>query len=63
MATSPDPPEGPFEKLPPELLEQMRREFNEEEFVAELREVERTGGMELKDFVQELEQEAGPPAV
>jgi len=46
-------------KLSPALLEWARREFNEEEFLAGLREVEETGGLELKDFIHELEEEAG----
>jgi hypothetical protein len=38
-----------------------RRQFNEDEFIAGLREIHATGGLELKVFVQELEQEAAPP--
>ncbi len=56
----PPPPALPSGKLPPELMEWARQQFNEEEFLAGLREVEETGGVELKDFIQELEQEAGP---
>jgi hypothetical protein len=55
---SPNPLGIPSEKLPPELLEWARRDFNEEEFLEGLREIERTGGLELKDFIHELEQEA-----
>jgi hypothetical protein len=44
----------------PELLEWARRTFNEEEFLAGLREIEATGGLELKDFIHELEEEATP---
>jgi hypothetical protein len=44
-------------KLPPELLEWARQTFDEEEFRAGMREIEETGGLELKDFIQELEQE------
>src|SRR3954466_8801749 len=51
--------EFPMGKLSPALLEWARREFNEEEFLAGLREVEETGGLELKDFIHELEEEAG----
>ncbi len=56
----PPPPPGfpPWEPVPPELLEQARREFNMEEFLAGLREIEETGGFELEDFIQELEREA-----
>ncbi len=42
----------------PELLEWARRTFNEEEFLAGLREIQTTGGLEFKDFIHELEQEA-----
>jgi hypothetical protein len=50
------PPGLPSGKLPPELREWARQQFNEEEFLAGLREVEETGGVELKDFIRELEQ-------
>jgi hypothetical protein len=56
----PPPPSPGSGKLPPELREWARQQFNEDEFLAGLREVEETGGVELKDFLQELEQEAGP---
>ena len=56
----PPPPAAASGKLPPELMEWARQQFNEEEFLAGLREVQETGGAELKDFIQELEQEAGP---
>lgn len=46
-------------KPSPELMEWARANFNEEEFLAGLREVEADGGLELKDFIKELEQEAG----
>lgn len=45
-------------RLPAELLEWARSQINEEELVAGIREVEETGGLELKDFIDELEQEA-----
>ena len=50
-----------IEPIPPELIEEFRRTFNEEEVLAALREYEETGGkgMELKDFIHELE--AGTP--
>jgi hypothetical protein len=47
-------------KLSPELIEWARKSFSEEEFLAGIREIEETGGLELKDFIRELEQEAGP---
>jgi hypothetical protein len=42
---------------PPEIREELRRTFDEEAFLAELRETERSGKGELKDFIRELEQE------
>ena len=44
-------------KLSPEQLEQERQAFNEEEFLAALREVQQTGGLRLEDFIDELEEE------
>ncbi len=57
----PPPPPGfpPVEPIPPEILEWARRTFNEEEFLAGLREIEKTGGFKLEDFIEELEKEAG----
>jgi hypothetical protein len=50
----PDP--SSWEKMPPDLLKQERAEFNEAEYLAELREMEKTGGLRLEDFIEELEQ-------
>lgn len=47
-----------FQPVTPELLEWARRTFNEEEFLAGLREIETTGGVEIKDLIHEPEQEA-----
>jgi hypothetical protein len=47
-------------KTPPELLEWAKQTCNEEELAAALREVEQSGGLELKDFIHELEE--GAPA-
>ncbi len=59
-APSPEPMPGPPPmKLTPELLEWARRQFSEEEIVAGLREVRETGGLELRDFIHELEQASG----
>jgi uncharacterized protein (DUF433 family) len=44
--------------LTPEFLERARQQFSEEEILAGLDEIRRTGGLELKDFIDELEQEA-----
>ncbi len=46
--------------VPQEILDWARGQFDEEEFVAGLREIRETGGLELKDFIHELEQEAAP---
>jgi hypothetical protein len=43
------------EPTPPELLEEMRRTFNEQEFLADVREIERTGGVKFEDFIGEIE--------
>jgi len=47
------------QKLPPELLEWARKTFNEEEFLAGIREIRETGGLEFEDFLKELERAAG----
>ena len=41
--------------LPPEVLERAKREFSEEEILAGIEEIERTGGLELCEFIYELE--------
>jgi hypothetical protein len=46
--------------IAPEIVQWARQELNEEETVAGLREVRETGGLELCDFIQELEQEVTP---
>lgn len=46
-------------KLPPGLLEWARRTFNEDEFLAGVREIRATGGLDFNDFVKELERAAG----
>ena len=61
MSNEPSPaqPEPtPSPPLPPEILEWARQHFNEEEFLAGLREIRETGGLQLEDFIRELEQEA-----
>jgi hypothetical protein len=40
---------------PPEELERLRREFNEEEWLAALREVEQTGGVPIDDVIAKIE--------
>lgn len=53
-------PSEPFprEKIPPEILEWARQTFDEEEFLAQVREIEATGGLRLEDFIAELESRA-----
>ena len=46
-------------RLPPELLDWARRQIDEEAIVAGLREIRATGGLELRDFLAELEQIIG----
>jgi hypothetical protein len=48
-------------KIPQEILDWARSQFNEEEFVAGLREIRETGGLALEDFIGELEKAAAPP--
>jgi hypothetical protein len=55
----PSPPEPfPREPIPPEVLEWARQTFDEEEFLAHVREIEATGGLRLEDFIAELEARA-----
>ncbi len=53
-------PSEPFprERIPPEILEWARQTFDEEEFLAQVREIEATGGMPLEDFIAEVEARA-----
>jgi hypothetical protein len=46
--------------VPSEVLDWARATHNEEDYIAVLREIEKTGGLELKDFIHELEQGAAP---
>jgi hypothetical protein len=50
----------PRERIPPELLEWARQTFDEEGFLAHVREIEATGGPRLEDFLAELEARARP---
>jgi hypothetical protein len=55
----PNPTEPfPRETIPPELVEWARQTFDEEEFLAQLREIETTGGLQLEDFIAEVEARA-----
>jgi hypothetical protein len=61
---NPDPsnPLEPFprEAIPPEMLAWARQTFDEEEFLADIRDIETTGGVRLEDFLPELEARARP---
>ena len=48
----------PRERIPPELLAWARQTFDEEEFLADVREIEATGGLRLEDFIAEVEARA-----
>ena len=50
----------PRERIPPEILEWARQTFDEDEFLAHVREIEATGGLRLGDFIAELEARARP---
>jgi hypothetical protein len=54
------PGEPEYRPLTPEFLAWACQGLNEEEIVAELREIRATGGLQLADFIQEIEQEAMP---
>ena len=55
----PNPSEPfPRQSIPPELVEWARQTLDEEEFLAEVREIEATGGQRLEDFIAELEARA-----
>ena len=53
-------PSEPFprERIPPEILEWARQTLDEAEFLAHVREIEATGGVQLEDFIAELEARA-----
>jgi hypothetical protein len=57
-AKPPPPPEVStwvIEKTPPDMLAWARQTIDEEEILAELEEIKRGGGLELKDFIDEIE--------
>jgi hypothetical protein len=60
MNPNPSNPIEPFprEAIPPDLVEWARQTFDEEEFLAQVREVEATGGSQLDDFLPEVEARA-----
>lgn len=56
-----DPPPPPevgqclWERPTPEMLEEARRTFDVEEYLAAVREIERTGGVQIDDLIAEME--------
>lgn len=55
MPTEPSIPTPPFrtDPIPPELIAP-EPPFNEEEYLAEVRELQRTGGHRLEDFIDDI---------
>jgi hypothetical protein len=60
MKSNPSNPSEPFprETIPPEIVEWARQTFDKEEFLMDVREIEATGGVQLEDFLAELEARA-----
>jgi hypothetical protein len=52
---SDEPEPFPREPIPPDILEWARQTFNEEEFLAEIREIEATRGVRFEDLIAEVE--------
>ena len=53
----PPPPEVAdwvFTPVPPETAEEFRRTFDEKEYLVAVRELERTGGVQIADLIAEL---------
>lgn len=57
MPTGPTDP-FPRESISPEMLAWAQQTFDEEEFLADIREIEATGGVQLEAFLPELEARA-----
>jgi len=52
----PNPSEPfPREAIPPDILEWARQTFDMEDFLAQVREIEATGGVRLEDSIADLE--------
>jgi hypothetical protein len=47
-----------FERPTPEMIEEARRTFDAEEYLAGVREIEAGGGYRLEDFIEEIERTA-----
>ena len=66
MTSGPPNPSEPFprEAIPPEIVEWARQTFDEEEFLAAVREMEAAGGgLHLEDFIAEIEARARAKAL
>jgi hypothetical protein len=61
VAVRPEPTPPPevagwvIERPSPEMLEEARRTFDQAEYLAAVREIERTGGVQIDDLIAELE--------
>jgi hypothetical protein len=51
---------SPAPKYPQELIDWARKQVTEEEIIAGIVDIEQNGGFELREFIDELEQEALP---
>jgi hypothetical protein len=51
-----------IERPSQEMLEEARRTFDEAEYLAAVREIERTGGVQIDDLIAELERRANGSA-
>ncbi len=54
-ASPPELADTVFDPVPPEMAEEFRRTFNEEEYLAAVRELERTGGVQIDDLIVEMD--------
>jgi hypothetical protein len=57
MQPDPTNPPEPFprEPIPPDILACAQQTFDEEAFLADVREIQATGGLRLEDFIAEIE--------
>lgn len=51
----PNPLDIAIEPIPPDLLEWARQTLDVDEVMADIREIERTGGVKFEDLIAELE--------
>lgn len=51
----PNPADIPRSPLSPEIIEWARQTIDMDDFMAQVREIESTGGRELKDFIADIE--------